>query len=1010
MKKILLLALAVVSALPSFAELNGNGYYRLQNALTKRYTYLMDNKGSVDVATSSADVGALELYTGFLRASSDPATVFYLENHSGSEYNVRAQGTDLYTFLEAYLKLLKGKEYDGQVTYYAYASKSGLTKYIGDIRSDNSNEKGYPSADAKGDTRLWYINPLTTADDNYFGVAPTVTAGGKYYYPMYAGFPYSAHSPGVRFYVVSKIAPEYGVAVLSEVKGTVPASVPVIIECEHPLATDNRLAVGAYGSGDKIPSNCLKGVYFDNPSTNRHHNQTPYDSQSMRSLAVVDGKLMFVKGGYEFCPRNESYLSLPAGDARTVDSYQVMKEDEFNAYVDRLSKLNPDGYCRMRNASTKRFAFLLDNKGSASDLKAVSLASDLLKASSDPAAVMYMAKPASGSVFDRTLSTQSTSTSRIFGSALSVTPSEEVGGKQAFKVAVSAGNLGDAGGSLVAGASGDADNWWFDAVNAADDTYFGIAPTVTAGGKYYHPFMADFPVAAYSPDVKFYIVSKVDYEASAVVLRQVEGVIPRGKAVIVECAGPLVSDNRLVVGAQGEAADLTGNLLGGVYFDNSDAGHVNRTAYDRISMRSLTSVGGKLMFAPADMDYLPRNQAYLRLINDYQTGIDSYSVMTEDEYQAYCGSAQTPFADGYYRIRNAATGRSMYMADNSGSIPDAYSADFAGIRMADSETLVSDPASVFNFRLNVGSLAFPIWSVSTQNNSFVKITGANLKTLPSGEKDGMKLFDTYIFAGKRKVYLADRGENPAGEAALAASPDEANRQWIFNEVKPEDDENCFGLFPTVQYREAGRYFRPFAAEFPFRPYSEGMKVYILTKIDADNAAMVIKRVEGSIPANTPVIVECAGPDARDNRIEIVTSGMLADVAGNLLSAVWFDSDIEGHVNSTPYDSDAMRMLAFTSGQLSFVKTDALKSVPRNQAFAWLSGDAALAVRDYKVLTEEEYAGLHSVDFIPGSSFVDVYSADGMLIRRRMPKSEAASLPRGLYLLRAGEAVEKRFVN
>lgn len=82
MKKILLLAIVAFSALSSLAELSGNGYYRLQNALTKRYTYLMDNKGSVDVATSSADVGALELYTGFLRASSDPATVFYLENHS----------------------------------------------------------------------------------------------------------------------------------------------------------------------------------------------------------------------------------------------------------------------------------------------------------------------------------------------------------------------------------------------------------------------------------------------------------------------------------------------------------------------------------------------------------------------------------------------------------------------------------------------------------------------------------------------------------------------------------------------------------------------------------------------------------------------------------------------------------------------------------------------------------------------------------------------------------------
>lgn len=482
---------------------------------------------------------------------------------------MRAQGTDLYTFLGAYLKIIKGKQFDGQQSYYAYASKSGLTKYIGDIRSDNSNEKGYPSADAKGDTRLWYINPLTVADDNYFGVAPTVTAGGKYYYPMFAGFPYSAHSAGVKFYVVSRLEPAYGVAVISEVTGTVPANVPVIIECANPLATDNRLAIGAYGSGDNIQSNLLKGIYFDNPSTNRHHNQTPYDKQTMRSLATVDGKLMFVKGDYEFCPRNQSYLSLPTAATQAVDNYQVMTEDEFAAYEKLLEGLNPDGYYRLQNASTKRYAYFLDNKGSASDMKAIQLAADIVKAASDPASVMRMSRPAGGNAFQRVLSSQTATTNQILGSFLTVTPSDDVDGKQTYTLSTSAGNLGDAAGALASGVSGAEAQWHLDAVNAASDNYLGIAPSVTANGKYYHTFMADFPVAAYSPDLKFYIVTKVDNEYEAVVIRRVEGVIPAGKAVIVECAGPLASDNRLVVGAEGAPADLADNLLGSVYFDNA---------------------------------------------------------------------------------------------------------------------------------------------------------------------------------------------------------------------------------------------------------------------------------------------------------------------------------------------------------------------------------------------------------------------------------------------------------
>lgn len=1008
MKKILLLAIVAFTALTSLAELNGNGYYRLQNALTKRYTYLMDNKGSVDVATSSADVGALELYTGFLRASSDPATVFYLENHSGSEYNVRAQGTDLYTFLGAYLKIIKGKQYDGQQSYYAYASKSGLTKYIGDIRSDNSNEKGYPSADAKGDTRLWYMNPLTVADDNYFGVAPTVTAGGKYYYPMFAGFPYSAHSSGVRFYVVSRIEPAYGVAVISEVKGTVPANVPVIIECEHPLATDNRLAIGAYGSGDNIPSNCLNGIYFDNPSTNRHHNQTPYDKKTMRSLAMVDGKLMFVKGDYEFCPRNQSYLSLPSAAAQAVDRYQVMTEEEFAAYEQQLSQLNPDGYYRMQNASTKRYAYITDNKGSASDMKAIRLAADIVKASSDPSSVMRMSRPAGGDVFQRVLSSQTTSTSQILGSYLTVKPSEEVGGKPTFTVAIGAGNLGDDGGSLAAGISGAEAQWHLDAINAASDNHFGIAPSVTAEGKYYHTFMADFPVAAYSQDLRFYIVTKIDSELESVVIRQVEGVIPAGKAVIVECAGPLAADNRLVVGAEGAPADLADNLLGSVYFDNTAAGHVNNRPYDPAVMRSLTSAGGKLVFAPANVSCVPRNQAYLPMWGSSQQNVKSYNVLTEQQYEELQAASKAPMADGYYRIRNAATGRGMYMADDNGSLPDASSADFGGIRLADSRTLISDPASVFSFRINTTQPGVPFWSISTQNSSFVKVATANMKLLPAGEKDGKDVFKAYVLKDNRKIFFADDKDTSEEEAPLAGAADVVNGLWQFNRVDVNDDDNCFGLFPTVQTE--GRYYRPFIAEFPFRTVSEGMKVYIISKIDTEKAIMVMKQVQGSVPPSVPVIVECVGPSAYDNKIEIVTSGALASADGNLLSAVWFDSDAEGHVNRTAFDRKSMRMLAISGGRLAFIGNCALDYVPRNQAYMSLSTEAELGVTDYQVLTEDEYTGVHGVDVIPDASFVDVYTPAGVLVRKGMPKSDVVSLPHGVYILRSGGLVEKHFVN
>lgn len=331
MKKIILLLFVSIFALTALADLNGNGYYRVQNAYTKRYAYLLDNTGHMDSHSTSADVGALELYLDFSRASSDPATVFYIESAgSGSYYDISGQGTSIHGFLNEYLRIIKGKQYDGQQAYYAYASKSGMTKYLGDRRVDMTRDKGLASVDATGDSRLWYIEPLdASSSDDYFGIAPTLKAGGKHYYPFFAGFPFSAYSKGMKFYYVSYIDYVNGIAVMKEVDGTVPAGQAVIVECEHPLASDNRLNIGASGTQASLDGNRLKGVYFDN-SSSTHYNRTPFDKRTMRVLKVVDGKLTFAVGDDDFLPRNQAYLQLTWEPQYDVDNYTFMTLEDYN--------------------------------------------------------------------------------------------------------------------------------------------------------------------------------------------------------------------------------------------------------------------------------------------------------------------------------------------------------------------------------------------------------------------------------------------------------------------------------------------------------------------------------------------------------------------------------------------------------------------------------------------------------------------------------------------------------
>lgn len=333
MKKILLSAAIALSALSAFAELGDDGYYRVQNAVTKRYAYLLDDKGKFDPATTSADVLALDLFSDFKLSSSDPSTVFYINkvNVAGSNrsYNIAGQGTSLYKFLSEYMKIQPGKKINDQQAYYAYASKSGFTKYLGDLELDLSEKRGYPSVDAKGDNRLWYIHPVDASkDDAYFGIAPSQTAGGKYYYPLYAGFPFSAYSEGVKFYIVYEVNPYAGVVALKEAKGVIPAGTPVIVECSHPLPSDNRLDIGSNGAAANVGGNLLKGVYFDNPM-NTHYNRKAYDKKTMRVLTVKDGKLTFGVGNYDFLPRNQAYLQLTNADQYNISNYEILFEDDY---------------------------------------------------------------------------------------------------------------------------------------------------------------------------------------------------------------------------------------------------------------------------------------------------------------------------------------------------------------------------------------------------------------------------------------------------------------------------------------------------------------------------------------------------------------------------------------------------------------------------------------------------------------------------------------------------------
>lgn len=345
MRKLLLSAAIVLTSLTAFADLQGDGYYRVQNAMTKRYVYLLDNKGSFNASAGSADVWALRLFMDKSNLYSDPSTVFYIDCVSGEgtnivSCNIAGQGTSLYDFFSSYMKVMGSKNIDDQKSYFAYATKSGVSKYLGDRQRKLNVDEGYPDVDATGDYRLWYIDPIITdSEESYFGVAPTLTKGGKYYAPFYAAFPFKPYSEGMKVYAVGKVDAEHAVVVLKEVDGVVPGATPVIIECSNLLPAGNRLNIG--GAGASVGDNFLKGVYFNNDIYG-HVNQTPYNKKTMRILTESNGKLVFDVADIDFLPRNEAYLQLTGDKEYAVGKYTVLTEEEYKNAYDAVEVIEVD--------------------------------------------------------------------------------------------------------------------------------------------------------------------------------------------------------------------------------------------------------------------------------------------------------------------------------------------------------------------------------------------------------------------------------------------------------------------------------------------------------------------------------------------------------------------------------------------------------------------------------------------------------------------------------------------
>ena len=267
----------------------GNGYYRIRNYVTERYIYVTDNRDYYDPTHDKEDFQAVQLWYGAEKAAASPASVVYINNVSGNNYDLMAQGTGIHALTGRYVNVKKYN--DG--TYEVSASASGVTKYLSDDEQ-SPDEQGMIMMGTKGSGfyRRWVVDKIeTNHPTNYVGINPTIHVGDKHYQPYYAAFPFKIASPNIHIYYARKISG--GELILKEIDGEIPAGLPVVIECASTNPSDNRLEL-LTSTAAEVTGNKLNGTYFCNGSRPGESIDAYrlFDAATMRVFTEADGKLI----------------------------------------------------------------------------------------------------------------------------------------------------------------------------------------------------------------------------------------------------------------------------------------------------------------------------------------------------------------------------------------------------------------------------------------------------------------------------------------------------------------------------------------------------------------------------------------------------------------------------------------------------------------------------------------------------------------------------------------------
>ena len=363
---------------------------------------------------------------------------------------------------------------------------------------------------------------------------------------------------------------------------------------------------------------------------------------------------------------------------------------------------------------------------------------------------------------------------------------------------------------------------------------------------------------------------------------------------------------------------------------------------------------------------------------------------------------------GYYRVKNVSSGRYMSLSDNQSRGVDFNSctADCGAMQTSKiMDNIYSDPGSIF-YLDHISGVSY---NVVGQGTSLHDIINYYIYISPVGS-----YYKIYQEQKGQRITLSDFYDVEENESYVATLGGKTT--WYITPLNTTD--NYIGVKPTISVGD-----KHYAAVFAGYPYTlgTGMKAYYINKVIEKEGVVIIKELTGTIPANTPVLIECSSTDISKNQITPVPNSDAAP-SDNLAIGVYFclGDRWSAHYNSTKFDPSTMRVLSLnTYGNLAVsTSTQNLKTVmiePRGAdgkhltvtaipANSWYIPVSSSAPSELKLVTAEQYAtGIKDITVKPASLY-NVYTLEGVQIKKNA--TSISDLHQGIYIINGKQVVIK----